>query len=175
MATSNRQKSSDIPADLQPYYNERPGNSLARWITRILAIIILIAAAVLFIRWVWHQTHTSDNKPASSTSQSATSGNGNGPSTQKAPASSSNSGSTTSGGSSSGQQTATTSGGQSGTSGNTNSRSAYSTNSTGSSSQSAKATGNLSNTGPGQTIGVFVASSLLFAVLYELRLRKERA
>lgn len=150
MSAAKSSKSNNIPADLQPYYDQPRSTTWARWVTRILALVIVICLAVMFVRWAWHQTHTADNgKSDTSTSQKADSGS-------KSPASSSN-GQINLGGSSEGD----TEPNQSTTNTNTQPTNGQSSNSS-----------NLTNTGPGQTLTVFIAATICFALLYELRLRK---
>jgi cobalamin biosynthesis Mg chelatase CobN len=179
MSPTNRQKNSPIPADLQPYYDEQAAtHPVATWLTRVLAIVITAVLIVLFVRWVWHQTHTTDKSKPTGTSQQATSGASKSTSPKSTPGSG-NSSNAQPGSSSSTQASGTGSGSaSSGTSQSANSSSTPATGSSPSTTSSAStptASSDLNNTGPGQTIGIFVAASLFFALLYELRLRKQRA
>jgi cytoskeletal protein RodZ len=186
MSAANRQNTT-IPADLQPYYDNQQngGRSWARWLTRILAVIILAVLIFFAVRWIWHQTHKdTDKKPATSTSQST-----------KSKTSDSSAGKSTSGtnspsdlgGSDEGEGTGSGATGTSSTpstgSSSSNSNSPSSTSTSGSAANSTGSTGSatstagdsaaLANTGPGETLAIFVAASLFFAFVYELRLRQQ--
>jgi hypothetical protein len=151
MSAAKSQKNPDIPADLQPYY-DAPSRSRtwARWAVRIVALIICILLAIMFVKWVWHQTHAGDtNKPATGTSQNA-------------------------GKSATGQHSTKpiTLGGSSEGDNSTSSNPDTGSGNTGAATQSVGQSADLTNTGPGETLAVFVAASLFFALIYELRLRK---
>lgn len=150
MRLFNRQKPSDVPEQLQPYYdapNTGP-RAWVNWAIRLATVLIIIVLVVLFVRWVWHQTHTTTpvtKSPSTSTQ------------TQQTPNST--------GG-------AATPGGSSGSSSGNGATSSTST-STGATSTVVQP-GNLTNSGPGDTVALFVATSVAGAVLYELRLRHKQ-
>lgn len=155
MSATKSQRNSSIPADLQPFYDQPRSTTRAwaRWVARLAILIIIATLAFMFVRWVWHQTHADNHKPATTTSQKATSGQHSTPITLGG---SSESNTSSSEDTSDTSSTATTGG-----------NSAAAAQATGQSST-------LTNTGPGQTVGIFVASSLLFALLYELRLHTKQ-
>jgi predicted PurR-regulated permease PerM len=155
MSPTKNKNNSGIPADLQAYYDEprTTTRAWARWIIRVLAVVILVCLAIMLVKWTWHQTHTdTDKKPKTSTSQ-------------KAGSDANSSSPITLGGSSDGQTSSDSS-----TSAEGNVGSAAST--TGSAASTS--TSSLTNTGPGSTVAIFVAASLGFAALYELRLRTSK-
>lgn len=153
MSELKSQKNANIPADLQPYYDDpRPANrSWLRWLVRLVVLIIIVCLIAVFVRWVWHQTHTEKAKPATSTAQKSGTSS---PITL---------GGNAEGNDTSSDQTASGTSSDVATSGN----SAAAATVVGQSSE-------LANTGPGQTIGIFVASSACFALLYQLRLRQQK-
>ncbi len=163
MNAINRQSNNTIPPDLQPYYDEQPSGtrSWARWLTRILAVVILVCLIALFVRWAWHQTHKVEPvKAGTSTSQKAEK-SGSSISTDEPK---DLGGTTDSNDETSSPATTGTTGSTSATTGNSGTASATVGQAT---------TTTLANTGPGQTLAIFVAASLCFAFLYELRLRKQ--
>ena len=165
MNAINRQSNNDIPADLQPYYDEKPSGprKWVRIITRVLAALILIFLIFLLVRWAWNQTQKEDAaKPATSASQKAQDAAGSSISTDSAK--------DVDGTTDSNNDVSTPA-----TTGTTSTTASPSTGTTSSTSTTAGQSAALANTGPGQTLAVFVASSLCFALLYELRLRKQTA
>lgn len=160
MSAAKSQKNSSIPADLQPYYNDTrsPARAWIQWIIRLVVLVILVCLVVMFVRWVWHQTHTVKHKPATSSSQ-------------RAPADQHSSGPITLGGSS---ESSTSSSSDTSNASNNSSTTTNPTTNGGNSASAVQSVGQstkLANSGPGQTLGIFLASSLLFTVLYQLRLR----
>lgn len=152
MSAAKSQKNPDIPADLQQYYNAPSKRGVwARWAVRIVALIILICLAIMFVKWVWHQTHTGDNKKPATSSTQTEDRNSSSRSTEPITLG----GDTPNGDEPSSSSTPAPTGGN-----------------TGAAAQSVGQSTKLTNTGPGQTIGIFIAVSLFSALLYEIRLRK---
>lgn len=156
MALFNRQKSNDVPEELQPYY-EAPANGANNWLTWLLRAVLLAIAIfllVLFVRWVWHQTHvsTTSKKPGQSTSQGQSPSNGNGNSQPNANNSPTDTSQQPPGSATTGPPTST------GSNATTN--------------QPANS-GKLTNSGPGDVVGLFAAATLGGVALYQLRLRKK--
>lgn len=150
MSAAKDTKNGNIPADLQPYFDapRTTTRSWARWIIRILALVIIICLLIIFVKWTWHQTHKSSGKksqPDTSQQSSTQSSGSNSPINL--------------GGSSEGDTSSSQSNTQS-TDQNT-------------ATQNSNVNSNLTNTGPGQTIAVFVAATVFFALAYQLRLRKQ--
>ncbi|MBC7582115.1 hypothetical protein H7097_04610 [Aeromicrobium sp.] len=157
MSDAKSQRDGNIPADLQPYYDQPKGSTRAwaRWLTRVLAAVIVVILLVIFVRWVWHQTHTDDKSKATTGSSNIEKDTkpktANGSKTD-------NTATSTAPNTPAPTSTTPTTGGNSATATQTVGQTAGTT---------------LANTGPGQTVAIFITASAVFAVLYEIRLRKQ--
>lgn len=150
MALSNRQKTTPVPPELQPYYDGNKGRGWLRWLIRILVVVALVVVIIFGILWLAHR-HDTSNKSAKSPSTSQTE-------KQKAPSQSSNKSESTNGDSSSTSSDANTS---------SDTESSSSTATPTSSTQSAS----IPNTGPGDTVALFIGVTLIGTLLYQIRLR----
>lgn len=169
MALFNRQNNRDIPPELRPYY-DGPGQQTGgwgRWILRIIVAIVIIVLLALLVHWAWDKAHenTGTSQPTTSKSQPTKpkeqvqkpqpkkSSNGNQPATSN----SSNQGQAQAPQTSKQPQPAQS-------------------NTEGTSASSGQATpSGLANTGPGDTLAVFVATVAGGTVLYQIGLRKRRS
>jgi len=169
MTAANRQNS-NIPAHLQPYYDNQQngGRTWARWLTRILAAIILICLVFFSVRWLWNRTHDdSDSKPKTTTSQKqGTDSNTSQPSNLGGGSEGAEDDGSPSGSSGTPDTSSGTTSNSSSTSGNSST-----TGSAGSASNTAGQSTTLTNTGPGDTVALFLAVTLAGVFLYQLNLR----
>ncbi|MBX4201741.1 hypothetical protein KW803_02510 [Candidatus Saccharibacteria bacterium] len=162
----------NVPVEPEPRYVSQTaslpvektehGHTWLRTIISILVGIVLIVLIVLFARWVYHKVH---HKTAStSTTTSQTEGD---TSSQTATSESQLQGSGSSSGSSS---SSNSNSGSSNGSGSTNSSSSNSSsnsnNSTSTSSTNTDANPPIANTGPGNTVALFVGTSLIAGGLH---------
>jgi len=156
MRLFNRQKSSDIPIELQPYYSPpvTATRGWVRWIVRSALILVIVLLLGLLVKWAWHESHTTNKKTPSSTSSQAKSPT---PAHSNQTPSSSSSSSTSS---SSAQSNPSAS----------NTTPATTPTTTG---QSSAANNPLPNTGPSGTLTIFIIATTVGVGVYQLRLRKQ--
>ncbi len=165
-----------VPKEVQQYYaSERRERVGLAWLIAFVSLIITTAVILgLFVggRWVYHKVHTKStttavksNSPANKNTKPQTNNR-----TTTKPNSSANS-------SNQSQSTAKPNNNPSSTttpSASTPSTTAPSTTaSPAAQNQPTASTQKITNTGPGQTIGVFLSASLLGAVVYQLYLRRK--
>ena len=175
MALFNRQKSSDIPPELQPYY-EAPATQTRggiRWIFRVLIALVILVLLFFLVRWAWHEAHTSSNNTKTSTSQgrssSGRSSATNSGQTNKSSQPTQNSSTTPAPSTSSTPATTP----PSSTSSNPSTSPNTSTQSN-SPSGTSPTNGKLTNTGPGNTVALFAATTLGGVLIYQWRLRQKQ-
>lgn len=165
MALFNRQKNSNVPAELQPYYDApRSGpRGWLMWLVRIVALLIIVGALIFAGLWGWHKIFKKDAKVGTSSSTA-----------QHSPKAKSNSSSSNP--QSSTQSPATPSNGSAGSSTSSQPTSTPSPNPASSSSaeQSSPNSTALTNTGPGDTAVLFGAATIIGVALHQsyLRLKK---
>ncbi len=164
MSLFNRgQKVTEVPPELQPYYDGNATRTL--WVRRIVALVVLLLVIVLivfFVRWIWHVSHHKKTTASSGITQSQTDKSKSSTNARTKSTADSAGNKATSSSPSSALPVPPVA------SSNSNAASNQSSNA----STSTETKGNLANTGPGSTVAVFALVSAASALLYQYYLRR---